>query len=301
MICIECGFPEIDCLFSKFQSNYIKLTICPKCGKVVDKYIEYDNVILFIDILLLKPQAYRHLAYNVAETELLKDPTVSADYNGPAKSTWAMSFKRYKKLIRLVTMTVLFEVYLVWAYEEIKQVHSPLITLVLQQGVPFQYLFFIVQVVLEQLTFCAFIIISYDTWKNWGRKTNKNINPAYRKVYFNIVLYVTVFSSSCIKTFPIIMLIWPYDKTSISSSLINIVGMLNASEALKINTNGTFFEAFTIFTISTIFQAFFSKILLGSVLLEFCPSLTTKAIVQYELSRLYEWKTTYETIKNYIY
>ena len=40
--------------------------------EVADKYIEYDNVILFLDIMLLKPQAYRHLMYNITESELLE-------------------------------------------------------------------------------------------------------------------------------------------------------------------------------------------------------------------------------------
>lgn len=299
MICIECGFTEIDCLFSKFKSNYIKLTICPRCGKVVDKYIEYDNVILFIDILLLKPQAYRHLAYNVAETDLLADPTVHVTNSDCTESTFAMKFNRHKKLTRLITMTVLFEVYLVWAYEEIKPVHSPIITLVLQQKVPFQYLYFIGQVLLERFIFCTFIICLYDLTNNWFKNTNKNLNREYQRTYFIIVLLITIFISSCIKTFPIIMLIWPYDKTSISSSLINIVGILNTSEALKITTNVSFFRALVIVVFSTFIQAYLSKYLIGSTLGYYYPSLNTKAIVQYELSRIYEWKTVYEIIKNY--
>ena len=34
------------------------------CHKVVDKYIEFDPVIIFLDALLHKPQAYRHLLFN---------------------------------------------------------------------------------------------------------------------------------------------------------------------------------------------------------------------------------------------
>jgi hypothetical protein len=35
-----------------------------KCKKFADKYIEHDFVVLFIDIILIKPQVYRHLLYN---------------------------------------------------------------------------------------------------------------------------------------------------------------------------------------------------------------------------------------------
>ena len=34
------------------------------CRKVIDKYVEYDAVILLLDILLLRIQAYRHLIFN---------------------------------------------------------------------------------------------------------------------------------------------------------------------------------------------------------------------------------------------
>ena len=35
------------------------------CGKVVDKYIEYELVIIFLDAVLHKPQAYRHILFNI--------------------------------------------------------------------------------------------------------------------------------------------------------------------------------------------------------------------------------------------
>ncbi|KAG2218699.1 hypothetical protein INT45_003966 [Circinella minor] len=43
--CVECGASE-------------------KCNRFADKYIEHDFVIIFIDMLLLKPQVYRHLLFN---------------------------------------------------------------------------------------------------------------------------------------------------------------------------------------------------------------------------------------------
>ena len=43
----------------------IFIFIQEKCEKVVDKYIEYDAVIIFLDALLHKPQAYRHLLFNI--------------------------------------------------------------------------------------------------------------------------------------------------------------------------------------------------------------------------------------------
>lgn len=35
-----------------------------KCGLLADKYIEYDPVIVFVDLILIEKPAYRHLLYN---------------------------------------------------------------------------------------------------------------------------------------------------------------------------------------------------------------------------------------------
>ena len=40
------------------------LSVQPTCEKVVDKYIEFDAVILLLDVLLLRIQSYRHLIFN---------------------------------------------------------------------------------------------------------------------------------------------------------------------------------------------------------------------------------------------
>lgn len=34
----------------------VRLTQCPRCKRFADKYVEHDNVVLFIDLVLVKPQ-----------------------------------------------------------------------------------------------------------------------------------------------------------------------------------------------------------------------------------------------------
>jgi hypothetical protein len=34
----------------------VRLTQCPRCKKFADKYVEHDLVVLFIDLVLIKPQ-----------------------------------------------------------------------------------------------------------------------------------------------------------------------------------------------------------------------------------------------------
>jgi hypothetical protein len=34
----------------------VRLTQCPRCQRFADKYVEYDFVVIFIDLVLIKPQ-----------------------------------------------------------------------------------------------------------------------------------------------------------------------------------------------------------------------------------------------------
>ncbi|XP_067901535.1 protein ARV1 isoform X1 [Heterodontus francisci] len=61
--CIECN-EEVQELHRDYNCGIIKITICKSCQKPVDKYIEYDPVIILIDAILCKVQAYRHIILN---------------------------------------------------------------------------------------------------------------------------------------------------------------------------------------------------------------------------------------------
>ncbi|XP_052769880.1 protein ARV1-like [Mya arenaria] len=62
-VCITCG-NNSDKLYHDYKGGIIKISICEKCGNVVDKYIEHDLVIVSLDALLLKRQAFRHVLIN---------------------------------------------------------------------------------------------------------------------------------------------------------------------------------------------------------------------------------------------
>ena len=47
------------------QLNAFTFPLQGKCSENVDKYIEYDFVLVLLDILLHKSQAYRHVLFNV--------------------------------------------------------------------------------------------------------------------------------------------------------------------------------------------------------------------------------------------
>ena len=61
-ICIECRYP-VKTLYTEYSGaddrssgHGVRLTVCKNCGRFCDKYVEHDYVVLFIDLVLIKPQ-----------------------------------------------------------------------------------------------------------------------------------------------------------------------------------------------------------------------------------------------------
>lgn len=108
-ICIECRHP-VKTLWTQYSGagdpssgHNIRLTVCKNCGRFCDKYVEHDFVVLFIDLVLIKPQVYRHLLHNTLMRE--------GDQFDPS-------------IVRLGTLLLLFDVYLTWARIEKQTVPS---------------------------------------------------------------------------------------------------------------------------------------------------------------------------------
>ncbi|KAF4556391.1 Arv1-like protein [Elsinoe fawcettii] len=107
-ICIECGY-KIATLYTTYSKaddrtlgKGVRLTQCPRCKRFADKYVEHDYVVIFIDLVLIKPQVYRHLLFNrIGHEEGRFDPSI----------------------IRLGVLLLLFDVYLTWA--RIEKATSP--------------------------------------------------------------------------------------------------------------------------------------------------------------------------------
>ncbi|KAJ7342229.1 hypothetical protein JRQ81_009745 [Phrynocephalus forsythii] len=61
--CIECNQKATE-LYKDYQRGVLRISICKSCEKPVDKYIEYDPVIIIINAILCKAQVYRHILFN---------------------------------------------------------------------------------------------------------------------------------------------------------------------------------------------------------------------------------------------
>ncbi|KAJ9261185.1 hypothetical protein DTO207G8_335 [Paecilomyces variotii] len=125
-ICIECSYPvsHLYTSYSKADDHSlgkgVRLTQCPRCEKFADKYVEHDFVVLFIDLVLIKPQVYRHLLFN----------RLGRDDN-----------KFDRSIIRLGILLLLFDVYLTWA--RIEKNSSLASTRLSNAPIVVQYLFFL--------------------------------------------------------------------------------------------------------------------------------------------------------------
>ncbi|OXV08811.1 hypothetical protein Egran_03429 [Elaphomyces granulatus] len=125
-ICIECSYP-VSHLYTSYSKaddrslgKGVRLTQCPRCKRFADKYVEHDYVVLFIDLVLIKPQVYRHLLFNRLGTD---------------------DHRFDRSIIRLGVLLLLFDVYLTWARIEKSSslAASPLAT----APIILQYLFFL--------------------------------------------------------------------------------------------------------------------------------------------------------------
>jgi hypothetical protein len=64
MICVECGADCPDGGFKEFSKGSVRLTRCECCHRLADKYVEFEMMLIILDLILHKPQVYRHLLYN---------------------------------------------------------------------------------------------------------------------------------------------------------------------------------------------------------------------------------------------
>ena len=64
LLCVECSSP-VPHLWREVSPGNIRLTGCSQCGAVAaDPYVEYETILILLDLVGQRSQAYRHLLYN---------------------------------------------------------------------------------------------------------------------------------------------------------------------------------------------------------------------------------------------
>ncbi|KAJ1987440.1 sterol homeostasis protein [Coemansia spiralis] len=181
-VCIECGHP-VASLYTEYGIGHIRLTQCENCKSFADKYVEHDVVIVFIDMLLHKPQVYRHLLVNKLE---FRQPFME------------------KNVTKLCILLILFSVYIDWfRLEEGGRLRNQSELLFgKQHSFAVQYLFILVLAAVDAVLMLAGILLasiihqrSFKQVKRWA----------------TIATALTI--SSFGKVLMIMLVIWEYNES----------------------------------------------------------------------------------------
>lgn len=238
-ICIECRSPvhQLYTTYSKADDRSlgkgVRLTQCPRCKKFADKYVEHDYVVLFIDLVLIKPQVYRHLLFNrLGREDDRFDPSI----------------------IRLGVLLLLFDVYLTWArIEKAYPQHvlgsgfsplessttsallSPAVDAMIpnpisHQPLLLQYFFFLLLCSTCTLAFHLPVRLLASHAHTYLPSVLRPLPVPYRR---GNRISTALLVSSCSKLFPILMVIWDYDLPS-SASAVSWAVIVNNIAALEI-------------------------------------------------------------------
>lgn len=232
-ICINCSrpLPHLYTTYSKADDRSlgkgVRLTQCPNCKRFADKYVEHDYVVLFIDLVLIKPQVYRHLLFNRLT---------------PAATSQKARTRLDPSILRLGILLVLFDVYITWArIEKGNATDQPGASVLTSWPILSQYLFFltlnVVATLAQHFTIrgLAYALLRKSqteseehaspeaTDKTHSRQTSAqeplsavahdDANEAFaeikRRSISGSAISTAILVSSCTKLFPILLVIWP--------------------------------------------------------------------------------------------
>jgi len=210
MICVECGCSVND-TFKQFSKGNIRLTHCDNCHRVADKYVEYDFIIIFLDLILHRSQVYRHILFNRTE---YCDNGISIQY------------------LKVFIVYLFFECYAKWnqLQEEIVQ--------------PYVHILIVFAVTLEFLVYLFSIMVGVHL------TAKPSIGTNYGIIKYNYIIMAIILASFG-KGFTFLMMIWEYNHTfSIFSAVIDIFVLTSNTLVLKVFLNSTTIKAMSLIALS---------------------------------------------------
>ncbi|ESO93588.1 hypothetical protein LOTGIDRAFT_161699 [Lottia gigantea] len=116
--CIECGCQATNRYQILGNKHIIKITHCKNCEKPVDKYIEYDSAIIYLDAMLLKIPVYRHILVNEKHKfcDILKLIILLLSCDALSKWKLEKSEKNSERLEPIRVFYAALEIDLYWNY-----------------------------------------------------------------------------------------------------------------------------------------------------------------------------------------
>ncbi|MCJ1436691.1 sterol homeostasis protein [Xylographa pallens] len=231
----------------------VRLTQCPRCKRFADKYVEHDFVVLFIDLVLVKPQVRpfidpfgRFVTRNIPNFVPGRS-CQEFNYTSNVHPLTAHSqvyrhllFNRLGRdddqfdpsIIRLGTLLLLFDVYITWSSIEALPLNLTATSAVPNLPILLQYAFYLILCTLTTLaqhlairTLAGTAFFSSTISSTSPTQTHASgaggINPANpagedttSEAGYNSrpnAISTAILVSSCMKLFPILMVVWKYD------------------------------------------------------------------------------------------
>ncbi|KAK8854945.1 hypothetical protein IAR55_003684 [Kwoniella newhampshirensis] len=86
-VCTNCAFP-VDHVYTTYKTkSNIRLGVCPRCDRFSDPLIEHPDLVILLDLILLKPRVFLHLLFNRGSPPLDASPSAYANANANAGVT----------------------------------------------------------------------------------------------------------------------------------------------------------------------------------------------------------------------
>eukprot|EP01116_Phalansterium_solitarium_P024921 TRINITY_DN927_c0_g1_i1.p2 TRINITY_DN927_c0_g1~~TRINITY_DN927_c0_g1_i1.p2 ORF type:complete len:252 (+),score=63.46 TRINITY_DN927_c0_g1_i1:962-1717(+) len=187
MICVECS-RSVNQTFQEFSKGNIRLVHCDYCKEVVDKYVEYDFVIIFLDLILHRIQVYRHILFNRTE---YCDKWIPIPY------------------MKIFVLYVFFEAYIKWSklkdeFQAQMEARGQCTFEPFEPAPEAQthYLFILILAVAEYAVYLAGVVFATKLAVSRSRKQ-------YAIVKYNYLVMAIILSSFG-KAFVLLMMIWSY-------------------------------------------------------------------------------------------
>ena len=240
-VCVECG-KEAQEAYKELRGGIIRLSHCEACTKVVDKYVEYDAVLIILDILLHKAQAYRHLLFNRC-----------LDVH------WQLSL-----------VYLLCDAYIKWWYlrhfDKTTNTNSdPSKLSKNQEEISLLELHFYIMLGVAVVEFVAFLSCTYGTLTLTSKFTRESICSSFKEISLALLI------SSFAKTFVIPVVLWGPSETRVFLPLTRLLVMTSNSESLKVLLQIDYLHAFGTVLVGNIFVLALSRIVIDNIVGLFIP------------------------------
>lgn len=235
-VCIYCGSP-CDALYRQLTTSLssIKAMHCEHCQRIVDPYIEREWLLVVIDCILLRPEAYRHILYNNQHwsyNSKTKEP-----YNDKNKESLTRTTPRVQRLVQWTVVSSLFHAYLKWqilVHNQQPMIHQD------QQGVGYENhddsstllcavytITSVMDLVAQWLVVYGYItFVSRISYESPSKDSNRNngklsttadaVSASFSSHSIAYQIYVALLLPTSFRVVSVLVLIWENSKTTMA-------------------------------------------------------------------------------------